>query len=222
MGLSCGNPTAFAVTNTSATSIHIGWTDNADNELSYRIERCDGAGCSSFSEIASLAANTGTYDDNGLTFGESYTYRVRAANASGFSSFTSTLTETTIVPAAPTTLVATTMSATSVQLSWSDNASNEVTYKLERCTGDPCSNFAPLVTLDSNSTGYLDSSVPTGSSFTYRVYAERPAGVSNFSNTAVATTSFPAEPSLLAAVTASGWTSRTATSRTTTATPTRG
>jgi hypothetical protein len=54
----------------------------------YLIERCQGSGCSSFSQIASVTATT--YTDTGVSAGLSYTYRVRARDAvpnySGYSS----------------------------------------------------------------------------------------------------------------------------------------
>jgi len=47
----------------------------------YRVERCAGAGCGSFAQIATP---TGTsYSDAGLTPATSYSYRVRAADAAG-------------------------------------------------------------------------------------------------------------------------------------------
>jgi len=201
------DPTAFAVTNTGPTSIHLSWTDNADNELSYRVERCDGAGCggnvSNFAQIASLAANTNSYDDAGIAATESFTYRVRAVNAAGGSAYTAQRTESTLLPATPTNLFAQTQSATAIHLTWDDNANNEVSYRLERCTGAGCSSFSLIATLDSNTTDYMDSPVPAGQSFTYRLYAERPAGVSPLSNESTALTSFPADPSTLSATTIS-------------------
>ena len=47
----------------------------------YRVERCQGAGCTTFAQIATP---TGTsFSDTGLTAGTSYSYRVRAMDAAG-------------------------------------------------------------------------------------------------------------------------------------------
>ena len=46
----------------------------------YRVERCQGAGCTSFAQIAT--PTTTTYSDTGLAAG-SYSYRVRATDAAG-------------------------------------------------------------------------------------------------------------------------------------------
>jgi titin len=205
------DPTAFTVANTGPSSMHLSWTDNADNELSYRVQRCDGAGCgadvSNFVEIASLPANSNQYTDDPVPTGESFTYRVRAVNAvnasSGTSGYSAQRTETTLLPVTPTNLSAVTQSATSIRLTWDDNANNEVSYKIERCMNGGCSDFALIATLDSNVTEFTDSPVLSNQSFTYRVYAERPAGVSGFSNESTALTSFPSDPSALNATTAS-------------------
>jgi Tol biopolymer transport system component/alpha-tubulin suppressor-like RCC1 family protein len=87
-----GNLVATAV---SSTEIHLSWTDNATNEDGFRIERCSGSGCSSFSEIATVAANVTGYQDTGLTPGTSYSYRVRAYNAGGTSGYSNTATAAT-------------------------------------------------------------------------------------------------------------------------------
>jgi len=47
----------------------------------YRVERCQGAGCTTFAQVATP---TGTsFSDTGLAAGMSYSYQVRAADAAG-------------------------------------------------------------------------------------------------------------------------------------------
>ena len=75
-------PTGLGATATSHTQINLSWTAATDNAavLQYRIERCQGTGCSTFTEIAST---TGTsYQDTGRTPSTSYSYRVRAEDTS--------------------------------------------------------------------------------------------------------------------------------------------
>ena len=55
-------------------------TDNV-GVTGYRVERCTGAGCTTFAQIATP---TGTsFSDTGLTASTSYSYRVRAVDAAG-------------------------------------------------------------------------------------------------------------------------------------------
>jgi hypothetical protein len=74
--------------------IALSWADNSNNETSFLIERCTGSGCSSFSQIASVGANTTTYTNTGLKIGTTYTYRVRASNAAGNSDYSNVASAT--------------------------------------------------------------------------------------------------------------------------------
>ena len=80
-------PTALVASPGFGPQINLQWADNSTSEATFRIERCQGAGCSSFAEIATVEPNTTTYADGGLTAGVAYSYRVRAASSSGFSSY---------------------------------------------------------------------------------------------------------------------------------------
>ncbi|NJM16033.1 MAG: T9SS type A sorting domain-containing protein, partial [Bacteroidales bacterium] len=78
-------PTGLSATATSSSEIAIAWTDNADNEDGFYLERKQGSG--DYSQIAGLAANTTSFADNGLATSTTYTYRVRAYNGAGNSDF---------------------------------------------------------------------------------------------------------------------------------------
>ncbi|NIM13649.1 MAG: carboxypeptidase [Candidatus Aminicenantes bacterium] len=92
-----GNPPA-APTNLTAGAvfwrqINLAWTDNSDNETSFKIERStDG---NTFSEIDSVEANVTSYRDTTVAENTIYWYRVRAANFygdSGYSNISSAAT----------------------------------------------------------------------------------------------------------------------------------
>lgn len=73
----------LGATAASATQINLTWTAATDNVAvtGYRIERCSGAACTTFSQIATPTATT--YSDTGLTASTSYSYRIRAVDAAG-------------------------------------------------------------------------------------------------------------------------------------------
>ncbi|QLE02217.1 Ig-like domain-containing protein [Galbibacter sp. BG1] len=93
------NPTAPAApsnlsTNaTSSSQINLSWSDNSNNESGFKIERKQGSG--SFSQITTVNAGITSYNNTGLNPSTNYTYRVRAYNASGNSSFSNTSSATT-------------------------------------------------------------------------------------------------------------------------------
>ena len=97
-------PMALAVTAVSTTGLTLTWTASTDavGVTGYRIERCAGAGCTTFSQVGTVS--TTSYSDVGLVASTRYTYRVRATDAAeNLSSYSSSASATTLVPpAAPT------------------------------------------------------------------------------------------------------------------------
>lgn len=190
-------PAGLTATAASSSQINLAWTASTDNVgvTGYLIERCQGSGCTTFTQVAtSSAAN---YSDIGLAASTAYTYRVRATDAnSNLSGYSATASTTTLAsggdttpPTAPTALGATAVSGTQINLSWTASTDNVgVTgYKVERCSGSSCSNFVQVAT--PTGTSYSDTGLVTSTTYTYRVRATDAAGnLSNYSNTAAATT----------------------------------
>ena len=69
----------------SNSQINLSWTAATDNVgvTGYLIERCQGSGCSTFTQVAAPPGTGTTYADVGLTSSTSYSYRVRATDGSG-------------------------------------------------------------------------------------------------------------------------------------------
>lgn len=80
-------PSNLTATALSSSQIRLNWTDNANNEDGFRIERCTGQFCSNFTQIASVGANTTTFTNTGLSARTWYRFRVRAFNAAGNSAY---------------------------------------------------------------------------------------------------------------------------------------
>ena len=74
-------PTNLTATTVSRTQINLAWTDNANNETGFLIERSTNG--TSFTQIATAGANVTTFASTGLTANKRYYYRVRATNAVG-------------------------------------------------------------------------------------------------------------------------------------------
>ena len=55
-------------------------------------------------------------------------------------------------PAPPSGLTATAASSSQINLNWTDNATNETGFKIERCQGSACTNFAQIATVGANVT----------------------------------------------------------------------
>ena len=63
--------------------MNLNWTASTDNVSvsGYRVERCQGAGCTNFAQVATPTATA--YSDTGLSPSTTYRYRVRAIDPSG-------------------------------------------------------------------------------------------------------------------------------------------
>jgi C1A family cysteine protease/fibronectin type 3 domain-containing protein len=191
-------PSSLTAQAVSTSQIDLTWTDNADDETGFKIERCTGTGCSDFAQIATVGANVTSYSNTGLAAATSYSYRVRAYNGAGDSGYSSTATAVTLElpapPAAPTNLAATAVSTSQINLAWVDNADDETGFKIERCTGAGCSNFGQMATVGANVTSYANTGLAAATSYSYRVRAYNAAGDSGYSNPASATTSGDTTP----------------------------
>jgi predicted phage tail protein len=111
---------------------------------------------------------------------------VRAVNGNGPSAWSSTAYATTqaapTAPSAPTGLTATAVSATRVDLRWTDTSSTETGFRLERCSGAKCVNFAVVATLGANVTTYSNTGLSAATSYRYRVQAFNASGFSAYSS----------------------------------------
>ena len=70
--------TASSVLKNSSSQISLTWVDNSTTEDGFNVQRCSGAGCTNFTEIATVGANVTAYVDTGLAPNTFYRYRVRA------------------------------------------------------------------------------------------------------------------------------------------------
>ena len=196
-------PSALVATATSATRIDLAWADNSSDESGFRIERApDVAGVpGTFVQIASVGVNVTTYANTGLVNGTRYWYRVRAYNTIGNSAYSNIADATTLrLPAAPSNLQGVAVSTSMVDLTWTDNANNETSYRIDRApdvSGAPGS-FALLATLGPDVTTYRATALASGTAYWFRVRAQNTAGNSAYAPAARVTTMPPVPPSNLA------------------------
>lgn len=81
-------PTNLVVTPISSTVLQLTWTDNSTDETGFQIERSTTGAGGPFTLLTTVAANTITYDNTGLTAATNYCYRVRAINGGLSSAYT--------------------------------------------------------------------------------------------------------------------------------------
>lgn len=185
-------PSSLTATASGATSITLNWTDNASNETGFKLERKTGSG-GTWSEInGSIAANTVTFNNTGLTASTQYYYRIRSFNSAGNSSYSNEASATTTAtppPAAPSGLTATASGSGTINVSWVDNSNNETGFKLERKTGSGGTWSEINGSIAANATTFSNTGLTASTTYFYRVRSFNAAGNSSYSNEASATTS---------------------------------
>jgi len=80
-------PTGLSCTSNTSTSITIGWTDNATAESNYEVWRSSDG--NTFSLLATIAADSTSHVDSGLTNETPYAYKVRAVDSTNNGKFSS-------------------------------------------------------------------------------------------------------------------------------------
>jgi chitodextrinase len=192
-------PASLAATAASASRINLSWSASTDNVAvtNYRVFR-NGA------LLVSLG-NVTTYQDNALIAGTTYTYTVRALDAAGNISGHSAQASATTSPAAdttppttPTNVVASPVSPSRIDVSWSPSTDNDAVanYRVYR-------NGVLAATL--TSTTYQNTGLSPATTYSYRVEAiDETGNVSALSAPVSAST--PSAPDTTAPTTPTGLT----------------
>ena len=177
-------PTALVATTISSTQIDLTWVDNANNETGFRIQRKVGVS-GTYEDLDTVGVNVEYYPDTSCSAGTEYCYRVLAFNGYGDSDWSNEDCATTsgsgTPPAAPTSLDATAVSSTKIDLTWVDNASNEDGFLIQRKEGVG-GTYADLDTVGPNSVGYADDTCSPETTYCYHVRAYNTYGDSAWSN----------------------------------------
>ena len=149
--------------NITGTSLTLNWTASDSSDIaSYDI----------YQGLTFLANVTGTtYAVSGLTVGTQYTFSVRAKDTSGNVATGTTVTATTVDTTSPSNVTGlnySNLSTTSVNLTWTASASNDV-------TGYDIYNGATLVT-NTASTSYTVTGLTQNTNYTFTVKAKDTSG----------------------------------------------
>ncbi|MBI2859883.1 MAG: PKD domain-containing protein, partial [Chloroflexi bacterium] len=161
----------------AAGPVVLTWNNVAD-ELGYRIERSSDGGAT-FTQIVEVGADVATYTDTAAAPATAYQYRVTAFNGLGTgASNTVTVTSATpnAAPAAPTGLTAAPLTFNQVKLDWTDAATNEAGYRVERAIAASGNYTVIAASLPLNTITYTDSAAAASTSYDYRVVAFNVAG----------------------------------------------
>lgn len=169
-------PTHLSLTQNQDQSRTLSWVDNSTIEEAYHVERKSAGG--SFVEIATLPADTTTFQDSQILSGESeIAYRIRASNPYGFSGYTiEVATVSSLTP--PTNLTATVGTDRVVTLTWENGSTLNDGFKIER-RSDADPEFYQIGTTSRSLTTWADTGIHPGTRYHYRVRAYRTNGANS-------------------------------------------
>jgi hypothetical protein len=198
-------PSDFYAVVLNDTQIQLLWTDNSLRETGFKIEQSiDGE---NWSTLATPGENAIDYVVTGLTASTRYNFRLRSYNETGESLIALSSAETTqpggVLPEPASGLSANIVSQNQIDLSWSDNASIETSYRIERRDGLNA-DWTTLTTLAANTIAYSDTTAIADHAYYYRIVSVNQWGDGDLSNTVSATTGLVAPGSVSVTSTASG------------------
>ena len=180
-------PLGFALTTLAAFAAD----PNGEPNLAYSWSTLAKPPSAPFPVFSATGSNAAKSTTTALAVPGQYTFRVTITNAGG-ASVTSdvSLTVPVLAPASPTNATAfSSISATSVSLSWIDNSENETGFRVDRSTAaDFSTNLVVVAATAPGTTSLMDSSVAPETTYFYRVTATGAAGDSPPSNSASART----------------------------------
>jgi len=180
-------PSNLAAEVQAGPQVVLTWTDNANNEQGFYVERANGTGPDVvWARIATVnGANITTYTDTTVADQSTYSYRVQAfaGGGSAVSPYSNVVTAVvaTEIPGAPSQLWATRVQRNSVTLSWMDNSTNETRFEVYRSTDG--TNFSLIGTTGVDRSTYTDRTVDRNTRYWYYVTACNAAGCSQSSET---------------------------------------
>lgn len=168
-------------------NVSLSWTDQADNETRFEVERAEEGVSAAYEVIGTLEPNTVTYVDTTAKKGTSYSYRIvpwRYDVMGGAPVTVSIATGTGIK--SPTGFTALGKTRTIIELNWKGNFSNRVAFQIQRFDFNT-SLWSDLGTASFRDRRFFDRGLTTGTFYSYRIRAVTDAAVSPW-ETASATT----------------------------------
>jgi hypothetical protein len=166
------------------------WFDNSGVETGFAIERCTGAGCVNFVQIATVGPLAGigsvSYLDITVAPNTTYRYRVAAMNAAGLSDYSNIVTmQARNFPLAPSTVWAEAFRSGNkarITVHWTDNSSNETRFVVQWSLDPNFTTIAGSRNAPANSTSLNITNLSLNTNYYVRVQAFNGSGGSFWVN----------------------------------------
>ena len=182
--------------------ITLNWQDNSDIETGYIVQRKADAG--TYAVLATLPADAKVYTDSSAAIGTKYTYRVKATGIAADSAWSNEASSSIValsaanagtlsrnallllLPAAPSDLASSQITASNVTLTWTKSAGTVSGYKIVRKLGSAA--YFQVGVVGATASQWKDTGVAGATTYTYAVMSYSPLGNSDLSNEVKVTT----------------------------------
>lgn len=173
--------------------IKVKWTDNSNNEEGFYVERSYSNDSSAdWETIGSAGQNSRQFYDYWVSNNVTYFYRVCAFAGSLRSEYSNiayatAIIDTNNIPRAPSNLIISDTTSTSITINWQDNSYNESGFIIARRTQDEVT-FRYIDTVGTDILTYQEVGLTPDILYFYKVCAYNDFGLSDFTNTVSAVT----------------------------------
>lgn len=159
-------PTELLSILVTATQIDLSWTDAAPNETGYLIEFRTPT--NTWSTAVTKPANATTHSMTGLDADKMYLFRIKAFNNTADSSWSPLAISTLQFPSS---LAATPVSSTQVDLTWTDQSSAEEGFQIEYRTTASGASWVSVGSVGENTSAFSVTGLVANTSYEFRVRA---------------------------------------------------
>ncbi|MBR2004301.1 MAG: fibronectin type III domain-containing protein, partial [Thermoguttaceae bacterium] len=187
------NEFVFATYDSVKKTLQMAWTDNSDDETRFRIEYSANGGA--WTLATELGTNGTDYVATSVAENSLYSFRVRAENDYGVSTWSEGGFATLPAAASKLSAVVNASSAPAATLTWVDNARYETGYAIE-ALGSDGETWTRVAELPANSTSWTSGTLEFGGTYVYRVAAST-AGGTAYSESVEVKVEIPEKPALV-------------------------
>ena len=165
-------------------TVRLSWINNSSKATKIIIERKSNPSLN-FEEIATISSTNTEWDDGNIQLGVNYIYRIKAADASYSSEYSNnvSIVTQTVAVNPPSNLFVVYIVGNIMQLSWTDNSSNEIGFIIERKEENSGTDFQQIAFTGANTEQYNDLGTIAQKTYSYRIAATDGVSKSAYSNT---------------------------------------
>ncbi|MBC2606550.1 fibronectin type III domain-containing protein [Pelagicoccus albus] len=177
---------SFVATSLSAKSLHLSWLDESSRAEGILVERSSNGG--DYIEVADLDASLTEFLDEDVVEGVTYSYRLRAYNAFGYSEYTVSMQGEIYADSVDSDGTGINFGNPLV-LRWLDSCDKEDGFLIER--SDDGVRFEEIAQTGANVTNYTDADVRDGQEYYYRLRSFNAFGYSDYTAVGYALSEYP-------------------------------